>query len=57
LLVPVGEPEALASAIRRLAEDEELRVRLGAQGREVFAARASRGVLGSRWRDLLAGLM
>ncbi len=57
LLVPVGEPEALAAAIRRLAEDEELRVRLGAQGREVFAARASRGVLGSRWRDLLAGLM
>jgi glycosyltransferase involved in cell wall biosynthesis len=57
LLVPVGEPEALAGAIRRLAEDEELRVRLGAQGREVFAARASRGVLGSRWRDLLAGLM
>ncbi len=57
LLVPVGEPEALAAAIRRLAEDEELRVRLGAQGREVFVARASRGVLGSRWRELLAGLM
>jgi glycosyltransferase involved in cell wall biosynthesis len=57
LLVPVGEPEALADAIRRLAADEELRVRLGAEGREVFAARASRAVLGSRWRDLLSALM
>lgn len=57
LLVPVGDAAALAAAIRRLAEDEELRVRLGRNGREVFASRASRAVLGGRWRTLLAGLM
>jgi hypothetical protein len=57
LLVPPADPEALANAIRQLAADEELRARLGRSGREVFAERASRAVLGARWRALLAGLM
>jgi glycosyltransferase involved in cell wall biosynthesis len=57
LLVPPNDPEALAAAIRRLAEDEELRTRVASRGRQVFAERAARHVLGARWRALLAGLM
>ena len=34
LVVPAGDARALADAIRRLHDDPELRVRLGAQGRE-----------------------
>lgn len=34
LLVPPGDPAALATALRRLAEDPELRRRLGMNGRE-----------------------
>lgn len=34
LVVPPGEPNALAGAIRRLLEDPDLRVRMGAAGRE-----------------------
>jgi glycosyltransferase involved in cell wall biosynthesis len=33
LLVPVADPRALASALRRLAEDATLRARMGAAGR------------------------
>jgi glycosyltransferase involved in cell wall biosynthesis len=33
LLVPPGDPQALASALRRLAVNESLRERLGAEGR------------------------
>jgi glycosyltransferase involved in cell wall biosynthesis len=34
LLVPPGDPQALAAALRRLVENEDLRRRLGARGRE-----------------------
>ena len=57
LLVPPADPEALAAAIERLASDEQLRAHLGERGRAVFTERASRVVLGARWRDLLRGLM
>jgi glycosyltransferase involved in cell wall biosynthesis len=57
LLVPPGDPAALADALRRLLGDEELRTRLAAGGREVFGRRASRAVLGERWRALLADLL
>ncbi len=36
LLVPVGDAAALAAALARLAEDPELRVRLGAQARRRY---------------------
>ncbi len=57
LLVPPADADALAAAIVRLAGDEELRTRLSAGGRQVFVERASRVVLGARWRELLGRLM
>jgi len=53
LLVPPENPAALGAAIERLAEDEALRRRIAARGQEEFRARASRTVLGERWRELL----
>ncbi len=53
LLVPPGDPEALANALRRLADDPELGRRLGAGGHAVYRDRASEEVLGRRWRELL----
>jgi glycosyltransferase involved in cell wall biosynthesis len=41
LLVPPGDPTALASAIRRLIEDQALRHRLGIAGRQFVSARFS----------------
>jgi glycosyltransferase involved in cell wall biosynthesis len=57
LLVAPGEPEALAAALRRLASDEPLRARIAARGREIYAGRASRRVLGGRWRSLLESVL
>ena len=53
LLVPPGEPRALAEAVRRLAEDGELAARLADAGRATYESRASEDVLGVRWRSLL----
>jgi glycosyltransferase involved in cell wall biosynthesis len=53
ILVPPGDPAALAEAVRRLAVDEKLAQRLGNAGRETFEARASEEVLGAQWRSLL----
>jgi len=39
LIVPPGDPAALAAAIRRLASDESLRERMGRAGRERFLAK------------------
>jgi hypothetical protein len=57
VLVPPGAPTALAAAIDRLAENDELCRRIGESGQEVFRARAARAVLGARWRALLEGLV
>jgi glycosyltransferase involved in cell wall biosynthesis len=57
LLVRPNDPPAVAAAVTRLAGDEELRRRMAAAGRMVFAARASRPVLGERWRGLLDELV
>ena len=53
LLVPPGDPQALAAAIDRLASDPALTERLARSGRATFVARASEEVLGRQWRALL----
>jgi glycosyltransferase involved in cell wall biosynthesis len=53
LLVPPGDPAALAAALRRLAAERELALRLSAGGRAAYEAQASEGVLGARWRELI----
>jgi glycosyltransferase involved in cell wall biosynthesis len=53
LLVPPGDPAALADALRRVAGDPETRKRLSKGGRAAYEAHASEDVLGRRWRELL----
>lgn len=53
LLVPVGDPAALARAIRRVAGDRDLAQRLSEGGRRTYVEQASEEVLGARWRELL----
>lgn len=53
LLVPPGDPAALAAALRRLAADRELLLRLSAGGRVAYERQASEEVLGERWRALI----
>ena len=57
LLVPAGDPEALAGAIRRLASDPELTQRIAAGGRAAYEAAASEAVLGQRWREIIERLL
>jgi glycosyltransferase involved in cell wall biosynthesis len=57
LLVPPGDPEALAAAVRRVASDKVLAAEIGMRGRETYAEHASEGVLGTRWRSLLEELV
>ena len=53
LLVPPGDPHALASAITTIVSDREFRHRLSEGGRKTYGERASQAVLGRRWRALL----
>jgi glycosyltransferase involved in cell wall biosynthesis len=53
LLVPPGNGDALAEAVRRLARDEVLAGRLATAGRATYEVRSSETVLGTRWRNLL----
>ena len=53
LLVPPGDPEALADAVRRLRDDAGLAARIAAGGWRVYEERASEEVLGRCWRDVL----
>jgi glycosyltransferase involved in cell wall biosynthesis len=57
LLVPPGDPRALAGALRRLAKEAELAERIGAGGHAAYRGHASEEVLGRRWRGLLEGLL
>ena len=57
LLVPAGDPEALAAAVRRLAGDAALARRIGDGGGAAYLAHASEAVLGERWRDLVEQLI
>jgi glycosyltransferase involved in cell wall biosynthesis len=56
LLVPPGDPQALADALQRLAGDPDLARRLGASGHAVYREQASEEALGRRWRALLERL-
>ena len=56
LLVPPGDAEALAGALRRLAAEPDTAERLSTAGHSVYRERASEEVLGRRWRSLLEGL-
>jgi glycosyltransferase involved in cell wall biosynthesis len=56
LLVPPGDPEALAEALRRAAQDRDLLARIAAGGRQAYERHASEDVLGRRWRGILEGV-
>jgi glycosyltransferase involved in cell wall biosynthesis len=57
VLVPPGDPVALANAVRRLAADERFAHRVGTAGRATYERHASEAVLGARWRGLIEGLL
>jgi glycosyltransferase involved in cell wall biosynthesis len=57
LLVPPGDPHALADAIGRLVSDLELARRLAAAGRAAYEEKASEAVLGARWRGIIERLL
>ena len=50
VLVPAGDAEALAGALRELAADPSRRRAIAAAGRATYEARASEAVLGQTWR-------
>ncbi len=53
LLVPPGDPTALAAAMRRIAADPDLARMLSEGGRRAYVEHASEDVLGKRWLALL----
>lgn len=53
LLVPPGDPDALAAALLRLSADSELRRRLGAAARRLAVERLSLGAASARLESLL----
>ncbi len=57
LLVPPGDAEALAVAVRRLAADPALAQRLAGGGLQAYRTQASERVLGERWRGLIEQLV
>jgi glycosyltransferase involved in cell wall biosynthesis len=57
LLVPPGDPAALAEALRRMASNAELARGLSERGLAAYREHASEDVLGERWRRLLEELV
>lgn len=57
LLVPPGDPRALAEAVRRLAGDADLAHRVATGGRAAYEQHASEAVLGRRWRGIIERLL
>ena len=55
VLVPPGDAQALADAVRLLAGDSALRAGLSAPGLTAYSERASEAILGARWRALIEG--
>jgi glycosyltransferase involved in cell wall biosynthesis len=53
LLVPPGDPHALAEALKRIADDTALARRIAERGLAVYREQASEEVLGRRWRSLI----
>jgi glycosyltransferase involved in cell wall biosynthesis len=53
LLVPPGDPEALADALQRLSSQPDLAQRLADGGHAVYREQASEDVLGARWRAVI----
>jgi glycosyltransferase involved in cell wall biosynthesis len=57
LLVPPGDPEALADAVATLLEDEPRRERLGASARRVAQERYSWDDIARRLEEIYRGLV
>jgi glycosyltransferase involved in cell wall biosynthesis len=57
LLVPPGNPQALAATVRRLASDGGLAASLSETGHAAYRAQASEEVLGARWRSLVESVL
>jgi glycosyltransferase involved in cell wall biosynthesis len=57
LLVPPGDPAALADAVKAIAGDMALAERLSRGGRQAYEERASEAVLGPRWRSMIERLL
>lgn len=53
VLVPPGDPQALAAALGKLAVEPEAARRIAEAGNAVYRQRASEEVLGRRWRGIL----
>lgn len=56
LLVPSGDPDALAEAVRRLYSDAELRERIARGGRRAYEQNASEAIIGAELREVVARL-
>jgi glycosyltransferase involved in cell wall biosynthesis len=56
-LVPPGDAQALAGAVRRFSEDTQLAKRIADGGLHAYRSHASEHVLGARWRGLIEDLV
>lgn len=57
ILVPPDDPEALAGALRRMAEDEALRARLGANARALVEEKFSAAAIGQQTVSLYGRIL
>jgi glycosyltransferase involved in cell wall biosynthesis len=57
LLVPPGDPVALAEALDRLVRDAALRGRMGAAGRARVLGNYTTGIVNERTREVYRGLL